>query len=69
MSATDTQKCFFDVCYNLMEASDVKNMFHKYYLAISESLSPDCLETFKDLSLVLPTFMDSTNLKHPERKS
>ena len=51
-----------------MEASDVKNMFHIYYLAINESLSPDCLETFKDLSLVLLTFMDSTNFKHPESK-
>jgi hypothetical protein len=61
MSATDALKCFFVFCYNLLEAADVKNMFQKYYLAISESLSPDCFETFKGLNLVLPTFIDIAN--------
>ena len=68
MSATDALKCFFEVCYNLLEASDVKNMFQKYYSTISESLSPDCLETFKGFNLVLPTFMDMTNSKQQESK-
>jgi hypothetical protein len=57
MSATDALKCFFVFCYNSLEAADVKNMFQKYYLAIRESLSPDCFETFKGLNLVLPTFI------------
>ncbi len=68
MSATDALKCFFVFCYNSLEAADVKNMFQKYYLAISESLSPDCLETFKGFNLVLPTFMDMTNSKQQESK-
>jgi hypothetical protein len=68
MSATDALKCFFEVCYNLLEASDVKNMFQKYYSTISESLSPDCLETFKGFNLVLPTFMDMANSKQQESK-
>jgi hypothetical protein len=68
MSATDALKCYFVFCYNLLEASDVKNMFQKYYLAISESLSPDFLNTFKGFNLVLPSFMDIANSKHPESK-
>ena len=66
-SATDALKCYFNFCYNLMKISDVKNMFLKYYLAINESLSPECLETFKELNLILPTFMDNTDFEHPTK--
>jgi hypothetical protein len=56
-SATDALKCFFDLCYNLLQDPDVKNMFKKYYVAILHSLSPDCIEKFRATKLDLPTFM------------
>ncbi len=56
-SATDALKCFFDLCYNLLQDQDVKNMFKKYYVAIMHSLSPDCIEKFRATKLDFPTFM------------
>jgi hypothetical protein len=56
-SATYALKCFFDLCYNLLQDPDVKNMLKKYYVAIMHSLSPDCIEKFRATKLELPTFM------------
>jgi hypothetical protein len=51
-SATDALKCFFNLCYNLLQDQDVKNMFNKYYVAIMHSLSPDCIENLGPQNLI-----------------
>ena len=65
-SATDALKCFFDLCYNLLQVPDVKDMLSKYYEAIMDSLSPDCIEKFRATKLDLPNFMKSMNFKTAE---
>jgi hypothetical protein len=62
-SATDALKCFFHLCYNLLQDPDVKEMFRQYYEAVKNTLSQDCLNKFKEAKLALPNFMDNTNFQ------
>ena len=62
-SATGALKCFFHLCYNLLQDPDVKEMFRQYYEAVKNTLSQDCLNKFKEAKLALPNFMDNTNFK------
>ena len=68
-SATDALKCFFVLCYNLLQVPDVKVMLSKYYVAIMDSLSPYCIEQFRATKHDLPNFMKNMNFKTPEYPS
>ena len=68
-SANKALICFFSLCYNLLEESEVKEMLSKYYLYISEQISSKDFETFKGINLSLPSFMDMSSFKFPECKT
>ena len=65
-SANKALICFFSLCYNLLEESEVKEMLSKYYLYISKQISSEDFETFKGINLSLPSFMDMSSFKFPE---
>jgi hypothetical protein len=44
-------------------------MLSKYYLYISEKISSKDFETFKEINLSLPSFMDMNSFKFPECKT